>query len=65
MVDNPGGKVAFPALATTAKKRRLTYQDNNPTERAATNKIKGEPTEVEGEATEQKQGGEVAAELLP
>ncbi len=56
MVDNPVGKVAFPALATTAymakqsKKRKSDYQDNHLKENAS--QVKG--GEEEG-----------AAEMLP
>ncbi len=45
MVDNPVGKVAFPALATTAymakqsKKRKSDYQDNHLKENAS--QVKG------------------------
>ncbi len=58
-MDNSGGKVALSVQATTANTAKQRKK-----ERATISEVKCEPGEG-GSATEQKQGGEGAAELCP
>ncbi len=73
-VGNPGGKVALTALATTQhtvhntrqpEKRMTDASRRSPKKAGDSKRIKHEPGEGWVKATEQKQGGKQAAEMLP